>query len=754
MHEGSKVERAAVVSDVRGGAYFDALQAVLDELERMGLSHRLLFLDAEEETLLNRYKETRRRHPLASGGSIAAGIAAERAQLDGLRARADVVIDTTGLSAATLRAEIVEAFLAQQPATRLAITFFSFGFKHGPPRDADLLFDVRFLPNPHYEQDLRPLTGLDQRVVDYIDRDGRLAEFYALLEPLLDYLFGQYVAEGKSHLLVAIGCTGGRHRSVAIAEHLAARYGAPRRHPRRRQPPRRRPRSRGSVIDHVGFEVADLARSAAFYDAVFRALGGRRLHEGPAAIAYGMFAPALWIVVRGNRPSPGYGHVALLARGRAAVAAAHARRSPTAGATRAPRGRARTTGRSTTPPTCVTPTGCAWSSSAAPTDASTRLAGRGRIDSLPVRRQPPPRPFASRGCACATAPPPGPGRFCSLRRRNARMPVRVGINGFGRIGRNIFRAASAAGADIEWVAANDITDANTLAHLLRYDSVLGRYPGSVEVDGSDLVVDGSRLRGARASATRPQLPWGELGVEVVIESTGLFTDRAAAAKHIEAGARKVVISAPASGEDITVVLGVNFDRYEPAEHHIISNASCTTNCLAPMAKVVHETVGIRHGLMTTIHAYTADQNLLDGPHKDLRRARAAALNLVPTSTGAAKAVGLVLPELQGKLHGFAVRAPVPTGSLVDLTFEAARETSVEEINDALRERADSGELAGILDYTEDPIVSTDIVTNPFSSIVDGGLTAVIDGTLVKTVAWYDNEWGYSNRIVELVQRLS
>jgi UPF0042 nucleotide-binding protein len=226
VHEGSKVERAAVVSDVRGGAYFDALQAVLDELERMGLSHRLLFLDAEEETLLNRYKETRRRHPLASGGSIAAGIAAERAQLDGLRARADVVIDTTGLSAATLRAKIVEAFLAQQAATRLAITFFSFGFKHGPPRDADLLFDVRFLPNPHYEQDLQPLTGLDQRVVDYIDRDGRLAEFYALLEPLLDYLFGQYVAEGKSHLLVAIGCTGGRHRSVAIAEHLAARYGA------------------------------------------------------------------------------------------------------------------------------------------------------------------------------------------------------------------------------------------------------------------------------------------------------------------------------------------------------------------------------------------------------------------------------------------------------------------------------------------------------------------------------------------------
>jgi glyceraldehyde 3-phosphate dehydrogenase len=333
------------------------------------------------------------------------------------------------------------------------------------------------------------------------------------------------------------------------------------------------------------------------------------------------------------------------------------------------------------------------------------------------------------------------------------MPVRVGINGFGRIGRNIFRAAMAAGADIEWVAANDITDPQTNAHLLRYDSVLGRYPGSVEVDGSDLVVDGARIR-VLAERDPAALPWGELGVDVVIESTGLFTARAGASKHLEAGARKVVISAPASGEDITVVLGVNFDRYDPAAHHIISNASCTTNCLAPMAKVLHETVGIRHGLMTTIHAYTADQRLQDTAHSDLRRARAAAINLVPTSTGAAKAVGLVLPELQGKLHGFAVRAPVPTGSLVDLTFEAARETSVEEINSALRERADSGELAGIMAYTEDPIVSTDVITNPFSSIIDSGLTAVIDGTLVKTVAWYDNEWGYSNRVVELVQRLS
>jgi len=333
------------------------------------------------------------------------------------------------------------------------------------------------------------------------------------------------------------------------------------------------------------------------------------------------------------------------------------------------------------------------------------------------------------------------------------MAVRVGINGFGRIGRNIFRAAAAAGADIEWVAANDISDPQTNAHLLRYDSVLGRYPGTVEVDGQDLVVDGARMR-ILAEHDPANLPWGDLGVEVVIESTGIFTGRDGASKHLDAGAKKVVISAPATDEDITVVLGVNFDRYDPTQHHIISNASCTTNCLAPMARVVHEAIGIKHGLMTTIHAYTADQNLLDGPHRDLRRARAAALNLVPTSTGAAKALGLVLPELQGKLHGYAVRAPVPTGSLVDLTFEAARETSVDEVNEALRSRADSGDLAGILQFTEDPIVSTDIVHNPFSSIVDAGLTSVIDGTLVKTVAWYDNEWGYSNRIVELVQLLS
>jgi glyceraldehyde 3-phosphate dehydrogenase len=335
------------------------------------------------------------------------------------------------------------------------------------------------------------------------------------------------------------------------------------------------------------------------------------------------------------------------------------------------------------------------------------------------------------------------------------MPVRVGINGFGRIGRNVFRAAQAKAQapDIEWVAVNDLTDARTLAHLLKYDSILGPYPGTVEHRDDTLIVDGRELK-VLAERDPAALPWGDLGVDVVIESTGFFTAREGASKHLEGGARKVIITAPASGEDVTVALGVNFDSaYDPGRHHIVSNASCTTNCLAPLAKVVHETVGIKHGLMTTIHAYTADQNLQDGPHKDLRRARAAAVNLVPTSTGAAKAVGLVLPELNGRLHGFAVRAPVPTGSLVDLTFEAERETSVEELNGALRQRADSGELTGILEYTEDPIVSSDIVKNPFSSIADGGLTAVIDGTLVKVVSWYDNEWGYSNRVVELAERV-
>src|SRR5512132_1173066 len=297
------------------------------------------------------------------------------------------------------------------------------------------------------------------------------------------------------------------------------------------------------------------------------------------------------------------------------------------------------------------------------------------------------------------------------------MPVRVGINGFGRIGRNVFRAGQAAKADIEWVAVNDITDNATLAHLLRYDTAYGRYPGTVESNDEGLVVDGAPVK-VFAERDPAQLPWADLGVDVVLESTGFFTGRDDAAKQ-------VVISAPGKGEDITVVLGVNFDKYDASEHDVISNASCTTNCLAPFAKVAHDAIGIKHGLMTTIHAYTGDQRLQDAPHSDLRRARAAAMNLVPTSTGAAKAVGLVLPELNGKLHGFAIRAPVPTGSVVDLTFEAARETSVEEVNEAFRAAA-GGELRGILRFTEEPIVSTDIIKDNHSSIVDAELTSVID----------------------------
>jgi glyceraldehyde 3-phosphate dehydrogenase len=333
------------------------------------------------------------------------------------------------------------------------------------------------------------------------------------------------------------------------------------------------------------------------------------------------------------------------------------------------------------------------------------------------------------------------------------MPVRVGINGFGRIGRNVFRAAHESDADIEIVAVNDITDAATLGHLLKYDSVYGPFPGTVEVGDSALHVDGREVK-VLAERDPAALPWGDLGVDVVIESTGFFTKRDDAAKHLSAGAQKVIISAPATEPDVTVALGVNFDdAYDPDNHHVISNASCTTNCLAPVAKVLHDTLGIERGLMTTIHAYTADQRLQDAPHKDLRRARAAAINLVPASTGAAKAIGLVIPELQGKLHGFAVRAPVPTGSVVDLTAEVGRETSAEEINEAFRERADSGPLAGILTYTEDPIVSSDIVRNPHSSIFDSQLTSVMQGTMVKVVAWYDNEWGYSNRCVELAQKV-
>jgi glyceraldehyde 3-phosphate dehydrogenase len=337
------------------------------------------------------------------------------------------------------------------------------------------------------------------------------------------------------------------------------------------------------------------------------------------------------------------------------------------------------------------------------------------------------------------------------------MPIRVGINGFGRIGRNAFRAARARGeeldAEIEWVAVNDLTDAATLAHLLRFDSILGPYPGTVvAVDGA-LEVDGRELK-VLAERDPSALPWGELGVDVVIESTGLFTDRESAAKHLAQGASKVIISAPAKDPDVTVVLGVNFDEaYDRESHRLISNASCTTNCLAPVAKVVNDTVGIRHGLMTTIHAYTADQRLQDLPHRDLRRARAAAINLIPASTGAARAIGLVIPALQGRLNGFAVRAPVPTGSVVDLTVECERPTSVEELNGALKAASESGPLAGLMQYTEQQIVSTDVVGSPFSAIVDSLLTVVLDGTMAKVVAWYDNEWGYSNRLVDLVLKV-
>ncbi len=335
------------------------------------------------------------------------------------------------------------------------------------------------------------------------------------------------------------------------------------------------------------------------------------------------------------------------------------------------------------------------------------------------------------------------------------MPVRVGINGFGRIGRNVIRAAAARtqAPDVEWVAVNDLTDAATLAHLLKYDSVLGPYPGTVRALDGAIEVDGRELK-VLAERDPAALPWADLGVDVVIESTGLFTAREQAAVHLQGGAKKVLISAPATDPDVTVVLGVNFDEaYDRAAHQIVSNASCTTNCLAPVAKVVLNTVGIKHGLMTTIHAYTADQRLQDLPHKDLRRARAAAINLIPASTGAAKAIGLVIPQLQGKLHGFAVRAPVPTGSVVDLTVECERPTSVEEVNAALRAASESGPLAGIMAYTADPIVSSDIVSTPFSSIVDSKLTAVMDDTMLKVVAWYDNEWGYANRLLDVAQRL-
>ncbi|TXR57513.1 type I glyceraldehyde-3-phosphate dehydrogenase [Quadrisphaera setariae] len=327
------------------------------------------------------------------------------------------------------------------------------------------------------------------------------------------------------------------------------------------------------------------------------------------------------------------------------------------------------------------------------------------------------------------------------------MTIRVGINGFGRIGRNFFRAVQASGADVEIVGVNDLTDNATLAHLLAYDSVLGRLEG-VSTSGDEISVNGKSFK-ALAVRNPAELPWGELGADVVVESTGIFTDATKAKAHLDGGAKKVIISAPAKNEDITVVMGVNDGDYDAAAHNIISNASCTTNCLAPMAKAIDDEFGILRGLMTTVHAYTQDQNLQDGPHSDLRRARAAAINIVPTSTGAAKAIGLVLPQLKGKLDGYALRVPVPTGSATDLTVTVGRETTVDEVNAVVKAAAE-GPLKGYLKYTTDPIVSSDIVTDPSSCIFDAGLTKVI-GDQVKVVGWYDNEWGYSNRLVDLVK---
>ncbi len=331
------------------------------------------------------------------------------------------------------------------------------------------------------------------------------------------------------------------------------------------------------------------------------------------------------------------------------------------------------------------------------------------------------------------------------------MTVKVGINGFGRIGRNFYRAVVESGADIEVVAVNDLTDNKSLAHLLKYDSILGRFPGEVTYDEASITANGKTFA-AWAERDPAKLDWASVGADIVIESTGFFTDATKAKAHVDGGAKKVIISAPASNEDITIVMGVNDDKYDPALHTVISNASCTTNCLAPMAKALNDGLGIVKGLMTTIHAYTQDQNLQDAPHKDLRRARAAALNMVPTTTGAAKAVALVLPELKGKLDGYAMRVPTPTGSATDLTFEAARETTVAEVNAIVKAAAESGPLKGYLVYTEDPIVSKDIETDPASCIFDAPLTKVI-GNQVKVLGWYDNEWGFSNRLVEFSERI-
>jgi glyceraldehyde 3-phosphate dehydrogenase len=330
------------------------------------------------------------------------------------------------------------------------------------------------------------------------------------------------------------------------------------------------------------------------------------------------------------------------------------------------------------------------------------------------------------------------------------MTLRIGVNGFGRIGRNFFRAVRRRGLEIDFVGVNDLGDAATLAHLLKYDSVHGRYPGTIEVGGSGLIVDGDELR-VLAERDPANLPWKELGAEIVVESTGLFTSRERAAAHLEAGAQKVLISAPAKGEDITIVMGVNDDAYDPANHHVVSNASCTTNCVAPMAKILDETFGIEQAFMTTVHAYTNDQNLLDLPHRDLRRARAAAVNIVPASTGAAKALSLVLPQLKGKMDGLAMRVPVPDGSITDLVATVGRETSVDEVNAAFSAAAADGPLAGgRLVYTEDPIVSSDIVGSDASCTFDS-LSTMVMGSSVKIMGWYDNEWGYSNRLVDLAQ---
>ena len=329
------------------------------------------------------------------------------------------------------------------------------------------------------------------------------------------------------------------------------------------------------------------------------------------------------------------------------------------------------------------------------------------------------------------------------------MTVKIGINGFGRIGRNYFRAALAKGSDLDIVAVNDLTDNKSLAHLLKYDSITGRLDATVELDGDRIIVNGKPII-VLAERDPANLPWGELGVDIVIESTGRFTKADDVRKHIAGGAKKVLVSAPASGDNVaTIVLGVNEGIYDPAVHDVISNASCTTNCLAPLAKVLLDNFGIERGLMTTIHAYTADQNLQDGPHSDLRRARAAAINIIPTSTGAAKALGIVIPELVGKLDGYALRVPVPTGSITDLTVETTRQVTVEEVNAAYKAAAE-GPLKGILKYTEDPIVSSDIVSDPHSSIFDAGLTKVL-GSQVKVASWYDNEWGYANRLVDLTE---